>query len=97
MSGWELIWQVLIGLVPLLLLITAMRDWRRTRRNRYLVVVGIYLLVLVGWIITLTLPGNRGGMVYCGSAAFWLLVGLITQQILRRLDRASQKPSAKIE
>lgn len=85
MEPVDLIAVILFGLIPLLLIMMAVFDWRRTARKRYLLLTGLYLFLGVS-LVSSFLVTNEISTLICSSSLLFLLGLAILQRSFRRSD-----------
>ena len=74
--------------IPILLAIVAIRDWRPSRRARYLVLVGLY--VFFALVISIDYYSSGSDLMVCIGSYFWILIAALLHMRWRRIDRAKQ-------
>lgn len=87
MEPVDFIAVILLGLIPLLLIMMAVFDWRRTAQKRYILLASLYLFLGVS-LVSSFLVTNEISTFICSSSLLFLLGLAILQRSFRRSDAA---------
>jgi hypothetical protein len=95
MGLWDLIIFIVLAAIPLLFSGTALLDWHRYKRKRYLVLAGAYLLFGSGPLTGFINPENA--MTSCLSGMLALFILALVHSSSRRADVSKSAPPANTE
>jgi hypothetical protein len=86
----EMLFNGIVEALALILLVSAVAGWWRTRRRRYLVLAAVCLILEAGW--TMSFLSGRTPTSNWGYTLIWLIVCAIILVAFRRSDREPEKP-----
>src|SRR5512140_2795951 len=84
MGFWDLSISIVLAVIPLLLIGAAIVDWRRSKRNRYFVLAGAYLLFGFGALMSFVSPNSS--LTTCFSGVVVLIILGLVHNSFRRSD-----------
>lgn len=94
MSSWDFVFAMSLTAFPLLLIILAVLDWRRTKRRRYLGLLSLHLLFGLALVTSFASP-NQDAFWNCALSLIVLMITSIIHISFRRQDASSRIPTAK--
>jgi hypothetical protein len=85
MGFWDASLTFLLAIFPVLFTITAIHDWRRTKRGRYLAVAAVFIVFGLGAVLNFVNP--NGSFIFAFAGVLVVLIAGLVQRSFHKTDR----------
>jgi hypothetical protein len=86
MGSFDMLFTFLLAIFPVMFAITAIQDWRRTHRGRYLALVAVYVVFGLGAVVNFANP--NGSLISAFTGVLVVLIAGIVQRSFKKGDPA---------